>query len=328
MDRPKLNVFLTVDTEVWPRTPDWRSSGLEEELGYFIYGRTRDGDYGLSFQIDMLNAYGLKGVFLVETLFACIVGLEPLRRIVSLIQTGGHEVQLHLHTEWLTHMSDSVLPKKTGQNIKDFSEEEQTMLIARALDNLRAAGASSVCAFRAGNFGANFDTLRALARNGILFDTSHNTCYLDSDCGMRTPDPVLQPVLMHGVYEFPVSYFSDWPGHYRHAQLCACSWSELESALRDARRRSWYAFVVVLHSFELIRHGRSFAEPAGADSIVIRRYERLCRFLANNRDQFQTAVFSDIAPQGIPAANFTGPLRSKLSSTVWRFAEQMVRRIA
>jgi hypothetical protein len=254
--------------------------------------------------------------------------LEPLRKIVTLIQAGGHEVQLHIHTEWLEHMSDSVLSRKTGQNLKDFSEEEQTVLIARGLNNLRAAGVSSVCAFRAGNYGANFDTLRALARNGILFDTSHNTCYLDSDCGMPTPRPVLQPVQMNGVYEFPVSYFSDWPGHYRHAQLCACSWGELESALRDARRRAWYAFVVVLHSFELIRHGTTFAEPARADSIVIRRFERLCQFLADNRDKFQTAVFSDISPEAIRVVNGSGPLRSKLSSTVWRFAEQMVRRIS
>ena len=38
--------------------------------------------------------------------------------------------------------------------------------------------------------------------------------------------------------------------------------------------------------------------------------------------------FSDIVPEAIPAANGSGPLRCKLSSTMWRFAEQMVRRIA
>src|SRR5438034_4611872 len=100
IEKPKLNVFLTVDTEVWPRTPDWIATGLSPEIDRFIYGVTADGQFGLKYQIDMLNEYGLKAVFLVEALFACIVGLEPLRKIVSLIQAGGHDVQLHIHTEW------------------------------------------------------------------------------------------------------------------------------------------------------------------------------------------------------------------------------------
>jgi hypothetical protein len=56
-----------------------------------------------------------------------------------------------------------------------------------------------LCAFRAGSYGANFDTLRALARNGILYDSSHNTCYLGYTCEMRTPNLLLQPKKIDGV---------------------------------------------------------------------------------------------------------------------------------
>ena len=149
-----LNVFITVDTEVWPRTPGWRESGLKKDMLRDIYGATTAGEYGLPYQMDVLDAHGLKAVFFVESLSACAAGLGPLREIVAMVQARGHEVQLHIHTEWLKWMNPSILPGRTGQNIKDFTEDEQTLLIGRALENLRAAGAVDACAFRAGNYGA------------------------------------------------------------------------------------------------------------------------------------------------------------------------------
>ncbi len=188
-----LNVLLTFDTEAWPFTPGWRETALDRDLRRDLYGETPEGAFGLGYQLDVLGAHGLKGVFLVEALFAEAVGLDPLRRVVELIQQKGHEVQLHLHTEWLQWLDPSPLPGRTGLNMKDFSEDEQAALIALGLRNLRACGAADVCAFRAGNYGANFDTLRALARNGVRCDTSHNTCYLNAECGLDTGGPLLQP---------------------------------------------------------------------------------------------------------------------------------------
>src|SRR5262249_44446685 len=150
-----------------------------------IYGETPEGDFGVPYQMSVLNAYGLVATFFVEALFPCVVGLEPLSEIVELIQKGRHEVQLHLHTEWLGRMPESICPGKVGQNIKDFTESDQSFLVGRGLDNLRACGVDNVCAFRAGNYGANFATLRALERQGIRYDTSYNACYLDSACGLR-----------------------------------------------------------------------------------------------------------------------------------------------
>jgi peptidoglycan/xylan/chitin deacetylase (PgdA/CDA1 family) len=322
-----LKVFLTVDTEVWPFTTNWRESRLSQEIDHYIYGATSEGQFGLLFQMDLLNEYGLKAVFFVEALFACDIGLEPLRKIVRIIQDRGHEVQLHLHTEWLATMNKSILPGRIGQNLKDFSQDEQAQLIERAIQNLRACGVHNLCAFRAGNFGSNFDTLHALSRNGILYDTSYNTCYLDSSCGIRTSEVLLQPKQIHGVYEFPVSFFRDYPGHYRHTQLCACSWQELENSLLAAYERGWYSFVLVSHSFELLKRRNQFGKPPQRDSIVLKRFERLCRFLAHNRDKFRTTRFSEISPDTIPAAVPSQPLTSSIYYTARRWTEQLVTRV-
>ena len=322
-----LNVFLTVDTEFWPLNSDLRDACLEQDVARDFYGAVSGAEFGLGFQIDMLNAHGLKAVFFVESLFALAVGPDALRQVVSMIQDRGQDVQLHVHTEWLAWMKDSILPARTGQNMKDFSEDEQTLLVAHGLRNLREAGAPKVCAFRAGNFGANLDTLRALRRNGICYDSSYNVQYLNSDCGIHTSQLLLQPQEMQGVYEFPISFFRDGRGHYRHAQLSACSFQEIKNALLEAWQSGWNSFVLVSHSFELLKNRMLPGKPVVADRIVIRRFERLCRFLSDNRDKFRTAVFSETVPGMIPPVSPLKPLRCAWHHTAWRLAEQLTRRL-
>jgi hypothetical protein len=322
-----MNVFLTVDTEIWPRSSGWRESRLAADFDRDIRGVTARGQFGLPFQIEMLNQHGLKAVFFTESLFACAVGSGPLADIVGMVQDGGHEVQLHIHPEWLAWMPQSILPGRNGQYLKDFTKAEQVKLIACGLENLKSAKAKNVCAFRAGNYGANFDTLRALAENGVLYDSSHNTCYIGPACDLDTGAPLLQPAKLHGVYEFPVSYFRDWPRHYRHAQLCACSAGELEHALLGAWEQGWHSFVIVSHSFELLKNRKQAETQPVPDRIVIHRFERLCGFLAENRDKFRTAGFSDLQAADIPVPAGGEVLQGTMPNSVRRLVEQLVSRL-
>ncbi|HVT88189.1 MAG TPA: hypothetical protein VHD56_05005 [Tepidisphaeraceae bacterium] len=321
-----LNVFITIDTEAWP-SKNWREAGLQPDFDLDVYGKTSDGEFGVGYQMDVLDAHQLKAVFFIEALSAPIVGMDRLRQLVQFIQGRGHEVQLHVHSEWLEWLNPSPLPGRTGQNLKDFSLDEQARLVAAGLGNLQACGATDVCAFRAGNYGANLDTLAALARHGIRYDTSHNTCYLESDCGMKDAGILLQPKQINGVCEIPISFFEDWPGHYRHAQLCACSAAEMENALMQAWRAGWFSFVLVSHGFELIRDRKHPLRPARSDSTVVRRFHRVCEFLNHNRDKFRTSGFSDLDPAAIPHIDAARPLRSRIGRTVKRVGEQLLRRI-
>lgn len=328
-----LNVFLTVDTEVWPYSQGWPVTALPadktdfaRELDAYIHGRTPKGDFGIPYQMALLNQHGLKATYFVEALFGSAIGLGPLREIVQLVRDGGHEVQLHLHTEWLREIRDPALPAQFQQHIRQFSLEDQTRLIARGVENLIACGATDVCAFRAGNFGANFDTLRALAANGLKFDSSHNTCYLDTTCQMPTDSLLLQPREIEGVWEYPVSFFVDYPGHYRHAQLCACSFPELRNALLAAWREEWHSFVIVFHGFELLKHFNQADRTTTPEPINLRRFRQLCEFLGANRDKFHTAQFAELDPRAIPSVHAERPLNSPLRHTARRYAEQAVSR--
>src|SRR6267378_2689851 len=99
-----LNVIFTVDIDVWPRYPDWRASGLERDLLRDFYGVTPQGEFGVPFQIDLIDAHKLKAVFFVDGLLASAAGPAPLQQMISVIQNRGQEVQLHLHPEWLQWM--------------------------------------------------------------------------------------------------------------------------------------------------------------------------------------------------------------------------------
>lgn len=324
-----LNVLLTVDTEIGhPLSREWLASALEREWRRDIDGVTPDGEFGIGYQMDVLSAHGLKATFFVESLFATAVEQPALlQRLVRHIDGRGHDVQLHVHPEWLARMSEPVVPSR-GQNLRDFSAAEQTTLIAECAAALRAAGAPQLAAFRAGNYGANLDTLRALRANGVWLDTSYSVPHLRRPCAIELPDMLVHPSHVEGVVEFPVGSFEDWPGHYRPLQLCACSASELTWALREAWRRRWRYLVLIFHSFELLRRPCHIDEPAKPNKIVIQRFTRLCRFLAEHQTRFRTRVFSEIDPAEIPPPLRDAPLESRLFRTAWRYFEQLQSRRA
>ena len=322
-----LNVLLTIDTEVYPLHPNWREENLATDLARDIDGRTPQGNFGLSFQLNLLRAHNLTASFFVESLFASAAGLAPLTKIVDQIQSAQSEVQLHLHPEWLAWTDHPILPPNHRQQLRQFTATEQSTLIAAGLTNLGAAGSKTIHAFRAGDFAANSDTLTALNQNGLRYDTSYNACYPNS----FTDAPqlsALQPTQIANLHEFPISYWKDCLGNTRHAQLCSTSSSELQGALLAAHRANWHSFVIVSHSFELLKNRRQRISNPTPDPIVVNRFKSLCQFLDDHRDKFHTCGFNDLDPAEIPQTQIEEPLRSPVRRTLWRFAEQAYRRIA
>lgn len=318
-----LKVFITVDTEAWPlaATPQ-KLVAADYERDY--YGVTPQGDFGALFQAEVLRNNGLRGVFFVETLSTYISGIEPLRPLVQELRGRGHEVGLHTHAEWCRR-DPSLIGPSSGDLMRHYSEERQATLIAKALQPLHACGVADVRSFRAGGYGANLDTLKALARNNIRFDSSYNYCWLGQTCGIETDAPLLQPKVLEDIHEYPVTFFRDWPGHFRHAEICACSSAELEHMLLGAYRRKWHALVIVSHSFECIHRDPLKPRP---NRLVVRRFERLCEFLARNPDKFVTATFHDEGLRRMPAMNGSQPIEGRLRYTFFRGVEQAWKRIA
>jgi hypothetical protein len=324
-----VRVFLTVDTEAYPLAGNWREEGLHSDLQRDIYGITSVGEFGLRYQLRVLAKHKLTAVFMVESLFASVpqVGIGPLREIVRSIVEGGHDVQLHAHPEWLPYIPNFPVSFGAGL-INAYPLDAQCRILERAITNLNQAltevckqNTPRICTFRAGDFAADAVTLRAVEQTGLTFDTSYNVVF----GRLGTQSLISQPTMIGNVCEMPVSFFYDWPGHFRPAQLGASSYSELVYALEEAYAAGWASFVIVSHTFELLKNRRSPKKQLALRKCVRSRFEDLCEYLDRNRDRFQTATFSELTNPAALSGTVPsrGPIVGSVVHTLGRLREQL-----
>jgi hypothetical protein len=284
---PSTKVLITVDTEL-SSSLHRRGHTLGDNFSSSILGRCKQGEFGIAWQMDRLEASGLKGVFFIDPLPALVYGENVIADIVAPIIARHHEVQLHIHTEWLEWAKTSPVDGRQGRNLADFTLDDQILLLTLAADLLQRAGAPRATAFRAGNFGANDDSLRALAKIGLRWDSSVNASFLTGPCKINISAEQIDPIECHGVIELPVSGIYDRPGQMRPAQICALSSREMRAALYHAAKEQQDRFVIVTHSFEMLSRDRS--RPNGS---VIARFEAMCRTIARH-PLLESAGFNDL----------------------------------
>lgn len=314
-------VFITIDTEY--------SSGLYagpdaasrvENYGRSIGCITPEGPAGISHKLELLNRYGQKAVFFVDPMPALVWGVAAIEDIVGPIMAADQDVQLHCHTEWLQHAGSAspLASKRTGLCIADFPFDEQCQLLACARDTLIAAGAPAPVAFRAGNYGANDDTLRALAELGIAYDSSHCPALSDGLCRISLGPDIRDPVEHMGVIEVPAGTIGTIGGGQRHAQITALTLAEMLAAVRHAQREGRESFTFVSHSFELINRRKLAVNP-----IVRRRFTGLVRALAE-MPGVETGTYSANPPPLAGQGTASSPLPANAMRTGMRLAEQFV----
>lgn len=269
--------YITIDVEYeFGFTRRFGLSTQGENFNRSIICKTPNGVAGVGYQMDVLDRYGLKAVFFVDPMPALVWGGEAIEAVVSPIISRGHDVQLHMHTEWLAISGkNNPLGGKLGSNVKDFTLDEQIVLIDYARNTLIEAGAPAPIVFRAGSYGANDDTLRALSLLGIRYDSSYCPGILQSSCEIGLSSENRVPIDYCGVIEVPIGCIAEGGGGLRHAQITALSSGEMISALRHAGVNGVRYFTLVSHSFELMSRDR-----LRINKIVRRRFEKLCASLA------------------------------------------------
>ena len=314
-----IDVFITVDTEIWCDGWTDLDGRFPDAFRKYVYGPTAAGHYALPLIFEILRDNGLTASFFVEPMFSLRFGAGPLEEVVDLIRATTSEVQLHVHTEWVDEAAEQVLPQAYPKRrfLFQYSDSDQAALLKVGLDCLRRAGVPDVCAFRAGNFGMGPDTLGALAANRLLFDTSFD---ITQGFAINETLRCFQPTRFGAVVEYPLTVFRDGSGRLRHLQVGACSSAELERVHWAALEAQWTAVVILFHNFEMLSPSRT-----RADRIVRRRFERLCRFLAQNSDVFRVRGFNGL--QARCPEREASPVAVDWLPTARRWVEQASRRL-
>ncbi|MCL9982428.1 MAG: hypothetical protein NBV60_04635 [Erythrobacter sp.] len=314
-------VFITIDTEY--------SSGLytgpgaaDRAMNYSqsVACVTPEGPAGITHKLELLQAHGQKAVFFVDPMPALVWGVAAIEDIVGPILAAGQDVQLHCHTEWLAHAgSANPLPsQRTGLFLADFPFEEQCAILDYARTTLMAAGAPAPVAFRAGNYGANDDTLQALAALGIGYDSSHCPALVGGYCKISLGPDDRDPLWHHGVIEVPAGTIGTLSGGQRHAQITALTLAEMLAAITHARDNGRDSFTLVSHSFELINRRK-----LAVNKIVRRRFTKLVETLAT-MPGVETGCYADSPPPLSCPTRPSAPLPASAMRTGQRLAEQFV----
>lgn len=301
---------------------------LQKNIEQSILGKAGNRDFGIEWQMDQMERRDIKGVFFVDPMPALVYGPDCVARIIEPILRRGHEVQIHIHTEWLEWAKDSPVEGRQGRNVSAFTQRDQAALINWACEALVAAGAPRPTAFRAGNFGANDDTLRALEQLDLRWDSSFNPAYANGLCTISLLTDAIDPVVMNGVIELPVAGVWEKPGRYRPAQVCALSRREMRLALAHAATTNAPVFVAVTHSFEMLSRDR--ARP---NRTVMARFAAMCDAI-KKQPALQSVGFSELDtdmahdsrpnPTRLPPDRFRtwGRMTGQAYAT-WRYERQL-----
>lgn len=308
----QTRVLITIDTEL-----TWRhhEAGFGWEDNYTR--SVEPAGVGLSYQLAKLAEHGLKACFFVDPMPTVLFGPDPVKRMVETVLDAGQEVQLHLHPMWEGARLDGSKDPAVPFELIDHDLEAQVALIAKARDLLVSAGAPDPIAFRSGSYAANADTLAALARLGIAYDSSHNGCEAPWPSALALPLEQIAPVKLGGVIEIPVSQVLMPRGGFRHLQICAVSIGEMRTALRHAVAKQLPVVTIVGHSFELATRNGLYP-----NSIVKARFDRLCALLAQRRDTGPTVHFADLAD--VPLGGSGDPAGVSHFAVAQRMAQQLL----
>jgi len=114
-----VNVFITVDTEHSIGGAFMRKDARPVGNDRRVWGRIGTKVYGIPLIMDIADSFGLKLTFFVEVLNKYFFGENESREVCEYILKRGHDVQLHLHPNYLNF------------TLKDPRQRQFTDLIGR-----------------------------------------------------------------------------------------------------------------------------------------------------------------------------------------------------
>lgn len=328
----KTRVYITVDVECAEERIV--RGKLQPPLGYDlrVWGRfaNHDEELGVPLIMRELEAEGLYGTFFVEPLGARYFGVDGLAAVCRAMRARGHDVQLHAHPmqQRPRFRSDGVDAPPDDMHAYDVAG--QARLLQEGLAILEEAGVprGEVRAFRAGNFGADERTWEAMAKSGLTVSSSLNPSYSKRNCRIPWRGNSALFDTARGVFELPVSNFSDGNGGFRHLQIMAVSLAEMKDYLMQARALGMGEVVFFTHSFEFFYVDDLAKRQATLSKINLARLRGLARFLRAHADEFEVETVGALARRGpTPSPPATALPKVKRLHKLGRMVEQLRKRV-
>jgi len=269
LDTKKTYFIVTVDTETFP------VNGQAPPFDQHIYAPIGGEEYGVNRIIDICEHNNFKATFFVDICMHHQYGESDIRDLCQLLDSKGHDVQVHAHPNWIPRYNSTTL-HSYPYAIQHQIISETKRLYNKWLDR-------PPLAFRAGSYGANMDTIRALDENGFHIDSSYlqwnYNCVLSRELSHRYSNRMFP---LGNVLELPITTYHFLTGSYKKSSkidINACSWSEIKCVLYDYIQNPGMIFVILfLHSFSFIKQGKNVRDIS-PNYRAVRKFERILRYL-------------------------------------------------
>lgn len=164
----KRKLIITIDVEALTvRAPN-------KHVDRLIWGHFAEGQAGISEIMDIGDKYNQKFTFFLDYCELELYG-DKIIQVGKTINQRGHDLQLHAHPEFLTEKSlDRGFIPFSSSGLNNITSEQSEALCDFLIDAHRQCSNKPPIAFRGGGYRFNGHLLSAMAKRGILFQSSYN----------------------------------------------------------------------------------------------------------------------------------------------------------
>ena len=315
----RTKVVITIDTEPSIAGAFMDPARYAPLIHEPVWG---DGE-ALGFLLRTLGGHELRATFFVEAAHTSYFPPDVMGSYVEKIVGGGHDVQLHLHPNWLRFRNGTLSDAPPFQDDCCRMEEGALVdLIRQGCDTIERWTGARPTGMRTGNFATSMSVFRAMRAAGL--ENSSNICV----AGYVPPEPELYAMggihTFSDVRELPVTCFADigpiGRGRPRPLQVTSLSLAEATSCLEQLHDKGGAVAVVVTHPFEFLKRRDIRYHGLRRNELVQRRFEGLCAYLRSHDDRFDVLPIGE-ACRALPKHEDAVPLAGAPLRSVLRAAE-------
>lgn len=240
----KINILLTVDTEAH------RGSNPVKD---WMYGKFEGKEYGVPLIMDICEQYGIKAIFFIDVPEAWTWGDKIIQEVGNKVFQRGHDLQLHIHSNHIT--------KQPRLFLWEYNYNEQFKIIEESIKKFKEMWGKYPIAFRAGKYGANYNTLDILSDLGIKMDFS--MFYNQKWCGLNNPPLTINnPKKYKNVIEVPVTIFKSFDilgiKRFDAISIDDVPFLEFKKVFEEIMKRERPRVItLMLHSFSFIKRDKN-----------------------------------------------------------------------
>lgn len=302
-----VDVYLTSDIE-FDVNGAFTFPDSFDPLGTASVFRVSDGNgEGIDRLLAPLREHGLPATYFVETLQCHYFGLGPMKQIVDVIRSHREsDIQMHIHPAW-QYCKDPGWRKK----IKNIRKNDS--LLHREPDDADAVVRDGImyfeqmvgrrpAAIRTGSLIVDREALRCFARAGIGVSSSVGLgVYVPDETDLQLANGLSR---VESVLELPVSSVRTWDprgGRWRLLSVIGTPFSIMQKVLETASELAAGPVVFLTHASEFSSIRELSMTPQFVPNVIARkRWDKLCRYLACNRDRYALRSLGELAVEDSP----------------------------